>query len=196
MGSSITDKVEFVKKYNFYNDRLWHSFREGKIRKFTLRKERFRLLLKDYRLNDMEMIEKINHYYLNNCPIKPLLIKDSKEILNYLKAKYKLYIISNGFYDVQLTKMISSGISKYFTKVFTSDRVGYAKPHARMFEYAINSENTIKDECLMIGDDFVNDVEGARNVQIDQVYFNPGKVKASFNATYEISELLELKKFL
>ncbi len=196
LNTYVDDKEEFIAKYNFYNDRLWDKYREGKIRKPILRQERFRMLLKDYGLKDMELVEQINRYYLNTCPAKPLLIKDSLELLEYLHGKYKLYIISNGFYDVQLTKMISSGISKYFTKTFTSDRIGYAKPHAKIFEYALKSENAKKDESLMIGDDFKNDVIGARNVKIDQVYFNPGNKEVSDKATYEISDLLELKKIL
>lgn len=196
LSADVPDKEEFLRKYNFYNDRLWDSLREGKIRKFTLRQERFRLLLKDYGLNDMELVQKINRYYMNTCPLKTLLIKNTEELLSYLYNKYKLYIISNGFYDVQLTKMISSGISKYFKKVFTSDRIGFAKPNPGIFEYVIRSEKLNKDECLMIGDDFVNDIEGAKNIKIDQVYFNPENIKAAFAPNYIISDLLEIRNFL
>ena len=196
LGSYVNDLDEFITKYNDYNDRLWDKYREGRIRKPILRQERFRMLLKDYGINDMEMVEKISHYYLNTCPAKPLLIKNSLEILEYLYDKYKLYIISNGFYDVQLSKMISSGISKFFTKLFTSDRIGYAKPHARIFEYAIKSENAKKDESLMVGDDFKNDIQGAMNAKIDQVFFNPENKEVNGRATFEISDLLELKEIL
>lgn len=196
LHSFVDNKEEFINKYNDYNDSLWNRYREGKIRKHILRQERFRMLLKDYGLKDMKLVENINRFYLNACPAKTLLIKDSKEVLEYLYAKYKLYIISNGFYDIQLTKMISSGISKYFAKVFTSDRIGYAKPHARIFEYAINSENAKKEESLMVGDDYRNDVQGAMNAKIDQVFFNPENKVVKRKATYEISGLMELKNIL
>ncbi len=196
LGERIHDNEEFIKKYNFYNDHLWDRFREGKIRKHMLRQERFRLLLKDYDLHDIDLVGQINRYYLNNSPVKPMLIKNAKELLDYLHGRYKMYIISNGFYDVQLTKLISSGISRYFLKVFTSDRIGYAKPNARIFEYVIQSENVKKNECLMVGDNFVNDIQGAKNVKIDQAYFNPGENKTAIDATYVITDLLELKKFL
>ncbi len=192
----ITDKEEFIEKYNHYNDRLWDNYREGKIRKPLLRQERFRLLLKDYGIHDENLVEEISRFYLNSCAAKPKLIKDAKEILEYLYTKYKLYIISNGFYDVQLTKLISSEISKYFTKVFTSDRIGYAKPNAKIFEYAIQSENAKKSECLMVGDDIVNDIQGAKNVNIDQVFFNPDNIKTTIESTYAIADLSELRKIL
>jgi len=192
----VPDIEEFIEKYNHYNDRLWDKYREGKIRKPILRQERFRLLLKDYGIHDKNLIEEISCFYLNTCPVKPFLIKDSKEILEYLYTKYKLYIISNGFYNVQLTKLISSGISKYFTKLFTSDRIGYAKPNEKIFEYAIRSENAKKSECLMVGDDIANDIQGAKNVNIDQVFFNPDNIKSAIESTYTIADLSELRKFL
>ena len=192
----IHNEDEFISKYNNYNDNLWNRYREGKIKKPSLRHERFRLLLADYNLHNDEMVEEISRYYLNTCPVKPLLISHADEILDYLNTKYKLYIISNGFYDVQLTKMISSGISKYFTKLFTSDRIGFAKPNAKIFNYAIQSENAKKVESLMIGDDITNDVQGAKNAKIDQVFFNPGNVETNIEPTYMISDLLELKNLL
>ncbi|MGD2033462.1 MAG: YjjG family noncanonical pyrimidine nucleotidase [Bacteroidales bacterium] len=192
----VRDEDEFIEKYNYYNDNLWDMYRGGKIKKPLLRQERFRLLLKDYKLADMRLVEGISRFYLNTCPVKPLVIGHTVEVLEYLYEKYRLYIISNGFYDVQLTKMISSGISKYFKKVFTSDRIGYAKPNARIFEYALKSENAKKTESLMIGDDILNDVQGAKNTRIDQVYFNPEKNDLPFVPTYVISDLLELKDIL
>ena len=196
LGSYVNDLDEFITKYNDYNDRLWDKYREGRIRKPILRQERFRMLLKDYGINDMEMVEKISHYYLNTCPAKPLLIKNSLEILEYLYDKYKLYIISNGFYDVQMAKMKNSGISRYFQKLFTSDRVGYAKPDSRFFDHAVKSVNAKKAESLVVGDDAVKDIEGARNARIDQVFFNPEGNISSVEATYEIRDLIELKSLL
>jgi len=54
------------------------------------------------------------------------------------------------------------------------------------------------EECLMVGDNYECDVEGARDAGIDQVFFNPEKVhhKRSPKPTYEISCLSELKQLL
>jgi putative hydrolase of the HAD superfamily len=192
----INNTDEFVIYFHLYNDQLWDLFREGKIKKHSLRFERFRLLFHRYKIEDKELISSISRYYLNNAPAKTALIDGANEILPYITSKYKLYIISNGFYDVQLTKVINSGISKYITKIFTSDRIGYAKPDKRMYEYAITSINARKAECLMIGDDIKNDIIGAQNANVDQVFYNPEAVECDVKPTYEIRKLIDLKDII
>lgn len=192
----VTDIQEFVQLYNKYNDELWDDYRDGKIKKPELKFKRFKLLLSHYSLSDENMIREISKFYLNSAPLKTSLISNAAEILEYLAPNYRLYVISNGFYDVQLTKVKNAGISRYITKIFTSDRIGYSKPKAGIFEYAISSLNAKKDDCLMVGDDILNDILGARNAGIDQVYFNPGKMDNSVKPTYEIYDLLELKEIL
>jgi putative hydrolase of the HAD superfamily len=196
LEDKVNDVNEFVSCFHFYNDRLWDDFRDGKMRKQLLRLERFRLLLNRYEILEKKTVEKISQYYLNTAPTKPALIEDCVEILNYLSLKYKLYVISNGFYDVQLTKIVNSGISKYLSKLYTSDRIGYAKPDKRIYEYVVRSLNAHKEDCIMIGDDFKNDIDGAKNADIDQVFYNPDKLDTPSQSTYEINKLSELKSIL
>jgi putative hydrolase of the HAD superfamily len=196
LKTRITDTKLFISDFNRINEHLWDDYRSGRIRKPDLRKERFRILLSPYDIDEPNMIEKISSFYLNNSPAKTSLIKHAKEILEYLSPNYRLYVISNGFYDAQLSKMINSGISRYFKKLFTSDRIGYAKPKVQIFDYAIRSEHARKEESLMIGEDEINDIQGAKNAQIDQVLYNPQKISPALVPTYEITDLLDLKNLL
>ena len=192
----VRDKEEFIEKYNFYNDRLWDYYRAGQIKKYQLRHGRFRLLLKDYNVQNRNLVAEISRYYMNHAPAKSALISGAVELLEYLSGGYNLYILSNGFYDVQLTKMVNSGISRYFKKLFTSDRIGYSKPDVRIFDYAVKSVNARKQESLMVGDDEQIDIKGAKDANIDQVHFNPEGNEVSVKANYTIKELAELKKWL
>lgn len=196
LSGIIDDKNDFIKVFNYYNERLWDYYRMGKIKKFLLRQERFRLVLNRYGIKNRELVARVSKYYLDKNPLKTNLIADSKETLEYLSGKYKLHIISNGFYDVQVTKLINSSISKYFIKIFTSDRIGHAKPDVNIFEYAVRSLHAHKVECLMIGDDETNDIIGAKNANIDQVYFNPKNIAINAQPTYEIMSLTELRELL
>jgi putative hydrolase of the HAD superfamily len=196
LEEKVSDIDEFVKCFHYYNDKLWDDFRDGKMRKQLLRLERFRLLLNRYEISEKKTVEKISQFYLNTAPTRPALIEDTLEILNYLFSKYKIYVISNGFYDVQLTKIVNSGIFKYFSKLFTSDRIGYAKPDKRIYEFVVRSIHAHKEDCIMIGDDVKNDIDGAKNADIDQVYFNPGKLNNQSQPTFEINKLIELKSIL
>jgi putative hydrolase of the HAD superfamily len=196
LSEKVSDTDNFVASFHQINEHLWDDYRKGNIKKFNLRLERFRRLLARYAIEDKSVAEKLSSYYLNHCPSKGALMPNTKEILEYLAPKYKLYILSNGFYDVQMTKIINSGISQYFRKVFTSDRIGYSKPKSGIFEYAIRSENIKKEQALVIGDDIKNDIVGARDVNIDQVLYNPQKIKSEIVPTYEVDDLLKLKAFL
>lgn len=193
----VQNNEEFILKYNYYNDRLWEYYRSGRIRKSELKYERFRLLLKDFNIKDHgNLVTEVSNYYMNIAPAKTSLIANAMEILKYLSATYPIYIVTNGFYDVQLSKIVNSGISPYIKKIFSSDRIGYAKPDARIFEHAIKSVNARKDGSVMIGDDEIIDIEGARNARIDQIFFNPEGRVPCVSPTYEVRGLIELKKWL
>jgi putative hydrolase of the HAD superfamily len=193
LSEYIDSERNFINNFYLYNERLWDYYREGKIKKFHLRKERFRLLLNHYSIKNKDLAEKVSKYYLDKYPVKTALIEHASEVTKYLSGKYKLHIITNGFYDAQLTKLINSGISKYFTKIYTSDRIGHAKPDTNIFDYAVRSLHAHKPECIMVGDDVTNDIIGARNANIDQVFYNPSNKEISVKPTYEIKSLVELK---
>ena len=48
----------------------------------------------------------------------------------------------------------------------------------------------------MVGDDFEVDIVGARNAGIDQVFYTPQGDEGSFAPTYQIRDLIELKRLL
>lgn len=196
LGEKVQDKEAFVERYNYYNDRLWEYYRQRRIKKYQLRHERFRMLLRDYDILDRKLVGEISRYYMNTSPARTSLLPHTIEILEYLEPDYGLYVVSNGFYDVQLTKMKNSGISRYFRKLFTSDRVGSAKPDPQFFNHAVKSVNAKKTESLVVGDDAETDIRGAQNARIDQVYFNPEGKASSVEATYEIKDLIEMKRLL
>ena len=52
---------------------------------------------------------------------KSVLMPHAKEVLEYLAPKYNLYILSNGFRELQSRKMRSAGVDGYFRKVILSE---------------------------------------------------------------------------
>jgi putative hydrolase of the HAD superfamily len=125
-----------------------------------------------------------------------MLIKDSKVVLEYLKPKYKLHIITNGFDDVQYLKLQFAGIHSFFENIITSDLAKSKKPNPDIFSFSLKQVNAIKEDCLMIGDDIIADCVGSKEFGIDQVYFNPDNISHNYNFTHEISNLIQLKEIL
>jgi len=191
---------KFYIHYRKWNDRLWAAYRKNKISKENLRTERFSKSLAKAQLpNDINTVEHIASSFLNKCPSLPNLMPGAKELLNHCSGKYRLHIITNGFKEVQEIKMRSSGIFEYFEQFFYSEDLGVKKPHPLIFNHALDKCQCNKDEGIMIGDDWSADILGARNIEMDQVFYNPSKRRDrrhNYKPTYVISNLLELKEIL
>jgi len=194
--NQIPDLSLFFNRYVIYNENLWDRYRRGEISKERLRDERFIQTLGDFGIHDNELASLIGDEYISISPRKKCLVPHTRDILDYLVTRYDLFIITNGFREVQYCKLGNCELTDYFKQVFTSDEVGYQKPRREIFERAVTSLNARKEHCLMIGDDLHVDVLGARNAGIRQVYFNPGRIPHNEEVTYEISSLLELKEIL
>lgn len=188
--------AEFIEIYHKHNDRLWDRYREGKIKKEMLRSLRFGLTLNEKKVKNQELAVLIGDEYLEISIIQNRLFPNTHEILNYLADRYELYILTNGFRETQFSKLKNCGLEKYFRFVFTSETIGYNKPHQKIFHWAVSSVNARKEECLMIGDDQQVDIKGAREYGIDSVFFNPGNEDIITPHTYMIKDLIELKDIL
>ncbi len=186
----------FMSTYRRHNEKLWKEYREGEISKDTLRWKRFELTLAEFGIQSNEMAEKIGDDYISMSPNKKALFPYTHETLAYLKEKYELHIITNGFKEVQYIKLENSDLTKYFSTIITSEEAGAQKPKPEIFKHALETANAEKNECLMIGDDIETDIKGALNFGIDQVLFNPNNNKHNFEPTYEINSLNELKTIL
>jgi len=192
----IPDFEAFLITYERYNEQMWEAYRNGKIKKDFMRKERMNLTFLEMGINDSLLVEKANELYVHTAPKMSNLFDDVHEVLDYLKTRYRLYILTNGFTEIQVQKIRNSGLQNYFTKLFMAEMAGYQKPDKRFFEYAVKSIHAHKKDCLMIGDDVGADIRGAMNAGIDQVFFNRQKKKTDVVPTYEINSIKELRDIL
>jgi putative hydrolase of the HAD superfamily len=196
LGRYYSDPDQLNRLYHYHNNLLWESYRYGKLDKDTLRILRFKRALKDVNIEDEELAGAIAGIYLELISAKTILFPFAMEILEYLIQKYPLYILTNGFRETQFNKLKNSGLLPYFKCIFTSETIGYSKPHPKIFRWAVSSVNALKRDCLMIGDDFDADILGAKRFGIDQVYFNPDHEQYEGRPSYEISSLIQLKDIL
>jgi len=190
----------FYKSYQKWNERLWTAYRKNQITKEQLRTSRFEKALSSAKLPfNSHVIENMAGSFLERCPALPNLMPGAKELLDHCAHRYKIHIITNGFKEVQEIKMQSSGILHYFEHFFYSEDVGVKKPHPEIFHKALEKCQCSTKDVLMIGDDWGADIIGARNVGIDQVYYNPKTIadrRHNYIPTYHIHHLLKLKEIL
>ena len=187
---------KFYDKYVPINDRFWARYHNGFVSKEKLRHGRFYDTLKEFNILDGELAEIMAESYVTISPKMTALFPDAVEVLQYLQAKYRLHLITNGFAEVQWIKLENSGLKPFFEHIIISEEVGTQKPDKAIFEIAMNRASTHADECIMIGDNYNTDIAGAQNAGMDQVFFNPTKNRKKQAVTYEIKALIELKEIL
>ncbi|MFN2126911.1 MAG: YjjG family noncanonical pyrimidine nucleotidase [Anaerolineales bacterium] len=187
---------DFTNKFREVNTILWDLYDRNEIDRYYIRAFRFQMILKQLGLKEEDIPPDISEVYLKICPTKGNVVPDTFEVLDYLKGQYKMHIITNGFDDIQDTKLNSSNLRGYFDKIFTSEAVGFKKPSKEMFEKAVEWIGTDKKACVMVGDNIETDIKGAINASLDVIFFNPDKILHELPVTYEITSLLELKNIL
>jgi putative hydrolase of the HAD superfamily len=190
------DFEHFFIIYAKRNLELWEMYGKGEISKEFLMVERFRHPLALMGVDNDELAIQIGDEFLDILPTKTMLVPYAIELLDYLFPKYSLTIISNGFVEVQYKKLRSTNIEHYFSHIVLSEAAGALKPDKRIFEYALELNNAIASETVMIGDSYAADIVGARNAGIDQVFLTQQHDSSQRNATYWVKSLDELNRIL
>lgn len=187
---------EFYKGFVTINTEIWDSYDRGLIPKEVIRNDRFDRVFRNAGIIDYNLSLKFSEDYISQSPKKSNLVAHAKDVLDYLLPRYPLYIITNGFEEIQSTKMESSGITNYFKGIVTSARAGCKKPEKEIFEFALRENGFACSDSIMIGDNLLTDIAGARNASVDTVYYNPYGLTHSEKVTYEINSLKQLTTIL
>ncbi len=181
---------ELFSVYMPINERLWAEYRAGVIDKATLIIDRLRLPLDRFLHYSDQEYWQLNNRFLTITGQQTLLIPQAKEVLAHLHRYYNVYILSNGFKEVQFSKIDNSGLSPFIDQVILSDIAKANKPNKKIFDYACSSTNSRYKESVMIGDSWEADVVGAVNAGMSVIWFNPNQKPipqeaSSIGATYQ-----------
>lgn len=195
----------FFQKYDVVNHKLWNEYEDKIITKDILRWKRFYDAFLLFDIDNKELAIQFGDEYLLQMIQEHELIEGSERLLQMLKAKNKkMAVVSNGFKEVQYKKLSNSNLIDFFQEIIISEEVGHHKPSPEIFNIALErlcgiSQTTepakwkeIKEKSLMIGDDFQNDILGAKNANIDQCYLNLKNKNQEEKATYEVFSLLDI----
>jgi len=194
--SIIPDLATFMAVYALHNKNLWDQYKQGLIEKSFLSYQRFKLTLQHFKIDDINMAKSMAENYIRISPTKTLLRDGAIEILEWLKPKYTLGLITNGFDEIQFVKIRNSGLDEFFSIVVTSEEAGFKKPDPGIFYYSLKKAGATANLSLYIGDEPETDIVGAKAAGIDQVLVAFGHDFNHIGASYLVHELLDLKKIL
>jgi len=187
---------DFLKIYIPINLEYWKLYREERVTKAELRYQRLRkafdglgVTIKD------DSINSLSEHYIEHLSSFNHVFPGTIEILDYLKPKYRLHIITNGFEEIQEKKLRTSNIRDYFEVIVNSEMAGVKKPNPKIFELALNQAQVEPEKAIMIGDSLEADIIGARNLGFNVLHFNSHQ-EPKHEVCQMIEHLHEIKSFL
>lgn len=195
IGIPVTD--ELIRRYSEINAQQWSRFEKGEITREKLLTERFDILFSELGINVPSEMAQASYEYL--LGIGHYFVDGAEELLEALKDKYELYIVSNGNASVQDRRLKSAGIIPYFKDIFISERVGFNKPSTEFFEACFEHiPGFEKDKAVIVGDRLSSDILGGINAGVKTCWFNPrgDAPDPDIPADYEIKHLSELPALL
>jgi YjjG family noncanonical pyrimidine nucleotidase len=186
------DQNDIWNSFNVLNNQLWDDYQSKKITQLELRESRFELFFSQ--LGYKGDPQKFSSEFLYRTPRKKHLLGGASEIIEELALKYPLFILTNGFEDIQFVKVEASGLKNYFQAIITSQEVGTQKPDIKFFEYALKRADCLAHEVVMVGDHPIADIHGAENAGIRSIHLNLYGIDST--AQIQIKHLTELRDYL
>ena len=203
---NITYSEDLSIRFLRFDANYWYNWENGlmKIPEYLsnnlnelrsyLRATRF---IQFFNITDFDYAVKINDIYCNNLGIDIGIIDGAKEILEYLSQKYRLVIATNGPFKAALNKTNKVNFNNYFEAIYCSELLGYSKPNPKFWDSVFRDLKEKRSDVILIGDSLTTDIASGIKNGFDTIWYNPEKkVPHEFKPTYEINNLLELKRRL
>ncbi|MGG4145409.1 HAD family hydrolase [Paenibacillus algorifonticola] len=186
---------------------LWANFREGEQEEFrkleqlapTYRREAWTKGLKALGVDNQELGARLAEQFPAERRARPIVYDETFRLLDALKGKYKLLLLTNGSPDLQQEKLTGvPQLTPYFDHIIISGAFGEGKPAASIFRHALERLGIEPEQGIMVGDKLTTDILGANTIGMDSVWINRhGAVRSDeIVPTYEIKHLEELLPLL
>jgi putative hydrolase of the HAD superfamily len=160
---------------------LWANFTEGANENFRklqalapgYRTESWTRGLKALGIDDRELGYKLGELFPAERRSRPFVYEETFRVLDQLKGRYKLLLLTNGSPDLQKEKLAGvPEIAGYFDHIVISGDFGEGKPAAALFEHALSLLGIKADEGIMIGDKLTTDILGSGRVGMSNIWIN------------------------
>jgi len=181
--------------YHSINLKLWADFEKGLINKEKLAVERFAQTFSKRKKLNYQMM---NEQFMMFISTASFPIDGSYELLKYLRKKYKVYIVSNGIKNLQILRLNHSRMMAMIDGYVFSEETSAPKPHLAYFDFLFKKYKLEfnANDFIIIGDSLSSDIQGALNLGIDSIWFNPKLELADSKSTYTVSKLEEIMNIL
>jgi len=184
----------FMPLYREVNLAYWTMFHRGQIEREALRYSRFIKAFNHFGYHDESEIKRITEIYMSRAPLGKHLMPGCIEALEILQSRYTMGIITNGFTTIQNIKLDAGSLRRFFTHILISESLQLSKPDVRIFRHAEKISQVHPEHCLMVGDNYESDIQGATHAGWQAVHI-VREMESSPHA-HVITDLRELIPFL
>lgn len=182
---------------------LWANFLEGEQEDFRklqelapgYRREAWTRGLKALGVDDEALGAELAELFPAERRKRPIVYEETFRVLDRLKGKYKLLLLTNGSPDLQKEKLAGvPELAPYFDIIIISGEFGEGKPAAPIFRHALERLGIEPEDGIMVGDKLTTDILGANTIGMTSVWINRhGVVRTDeIVPTHEIKHLEEL----
>lgn len=164
---------------------LWARFSEGEQEEFRkleklapgYRKAAWTNGLKALGANDEALGFRLGETFAQERRARPIVYEETFEVLDELKGRVKLLLLTNGSPDLQREKISGvPGLASYFDHIVISGAFGEGKPAPSIFRHAMQLLGIEPEEGIMVGDKLTTDILGANGVGMKSVWINRHRV--------------------
>jgi len=129
--------------------------------------------------------------------VKTINTEKVKAMLERLKKRYKLVLLSNGNRHKVLERVKKSGYEGLFLYIYTPNLLVNRKPLPTKIHRILKDLNVKKEEVLIIGDKQYTDLLVAKLSGIKSVFITNGKKRFLYvKPDYKINSVLDLERLL
>jgi YjjG family noncanonical pyrimidine nucleotidase len=187
-------EIDFI-EYQSVNKPLWEQYQQGAITATELQHRRFSRWARQVSQTPAQLNSDFLAAMAEIC--QPL--HGVSNLLNALRGRVKLGIITNGFTELQQRRLERTGFREHFDLLVISEQIGVAKPHPDIFEHALAAMGTpARKRVLMVGDNLDADIVGGLNAGLHTCWVNAANKPTPKHIAphYQVTSMAELEQKL
>ena len=194
---ALPEDEDLFALYQAINKAQWQKLDRGETDPQKLRLDRFRDFADALGLEGAD-IRAMSDHYIRALGEQRLLVAGAEAFLRRVSAHMPVYLVTNGFSDVQRPRIQASPLRRYFSGLLISEEFAHAKPHPEMLQEAMRRAGAADpSRAVMIGDNEAADIGAAVNAGVKSILFlNGGTVPAETKADFTANTLEEAAEWI
>jgi YjjG family noncanonical pyrimidine nucleotidase len=193
LAAGVPEAVTRFQTYQRINLELWSAMERGELRPDMIRNLRFERFVAECGLDADP--ERMADDFVAGLGAYGDLYAGARAVLEELSTRNSMALVTNGFGEVQRSRIARLGLDEYFDAIAISAEVGASKPHPGIFDFVFESLGSpSRETAVMVGDNLSADIAGGSRYGIATCWYNPeGRTAGpAHTIDHEISDLQEL----